>query len=123
MGAVKPMGAIREEKRMVQKQKRKRRSYGTGCVLERGKGLAIRWRERVLQPDGSIKEEMRYRTLGLVSRADANRILRDLIDGAAVPKAAPIAFSELANRWKAIVLPVRKYSTRKHHQDILDNKL
>ena len=32
-------------------------------------------------------------------------------------------FGEVAARWKTIVLPVRKYSTRKHHADILENKI
>jgi integrase len=108
---------------MADKQKRRRRNYGTGCVIERGKGLAIRWREKVLQPDGTIKEVMRCKALGLVSKTDANKALQELIASSTVPKVAPIKFSELANRWKSTVLPVRKYSTRKHHRDILDNKL
>jgi integrase len=108
---------------MAQKQKGKRRNYGTGCVIERGKGLAIRWREKVLQPDGTIKEVMRCKALGPVSRTEANRMLQEFIDAAAVPRTAPVSFEQLANRWKSIVLPVRKYSTRKHHQQILDNKL
>src|SRR3989442_1607076 len=108
---------------MAHKQKQKRRSYGTGCVIERGKGLAIRWREKVLQPDGTIKEVMRCKALGLVSKTEANKALQEFLDSSIIPKAAPITFSELAGRWKSTVLPVRKYSTRKHHRDILDNKL
>jgi integrase len=66
---------------------------------------------------------MRCKALGSVSKTEANKALQTLIDAAVVPKAAPVTFKELATRWKSIVLPVRKYSTRKHHQDILDNKL
>jgi integrase len=66
---------------------------------------------------------MRCKALGPVSRSEANRKLQGFIDGASVPKAAPISFEQLANRWRSIVLPIRKYSTRKHHQHILDSKL
>jgi hypothetical protein len=78
---------------MAQKQKGKRRNYGTGCAIERGKGLAIRWREKVLQPGGTIKEVMRCKALGLVSRSEANRTLQEFIDAAAVPKAAPVSLN------------------------------
>src|SRR5215472_11777061 len=82
---LKPMRPFKEEIRMAHKKKQKRRSYGTGCVIERGKGLAIRWREKVLQADGTIKEVMRCKALGLVSKTEANKVLQEFLDSSIIP--------------------------------------
>ena len=103
--------------------RKKKRTYGTGCILERRNGLAIRWREPVMMPDGSVKRVLRYETLGMVSRKEAARTLRERQAQSEVPKAAPVSFGELASAWKTSVLPMYKYSTRKHHGQILRTKL
>ena len=33
---------------------RRKRQYGSGCLLSKGKGWAIRWREIEIAPDGSM---------------------------------------------------------------------
>src|SRR5438128_11016752 len=48
-----------KETRMARKKKRP--SYGAGCVLQVGSGLAIRWRESAFDSDGTIKKVLRYK--------------------------------------------------------------
>src|ERR1051326_416010 len=40
--------------------RRPKRQYGTGCVLETEGGLAIRWREWEITPDGTKRRVQRY---------------------------------------------------------------
>ena len=54
---------------------RKKRQYGSGCLLKRGKGWAIRWREMEIAPDGTRKKVLRYETLGEVTRKQASNTL------------------------------------------------
>jgi integrase len=111
-----------KESRMA--KERKRRTYGAGCVIKEGKGLAIRWREAVICPEGKIERRLRYESLGDVSLRQANEELRKRIAGAGEPKQKPVTFREHAASWKTNVLPqYPKHSTRKHHSEILDNKL
>src|SRR6266705_336503 len=111
-------------KESLMARKKKRRSYGAGCVIQDGKGLAIRWRETVIDSDGTIKKVLRYKALGDVSLRDANEELRKQLAAASQPKQKPLTFTEFAASWKANVLPrYPKHSTRKHHAEILENKL
>jgi len=104
--------------------RKKKRSYGAGCVLYRGKGLAIRWRENVIGTDGNIRTVLRCKALGKISLREANEELRKYLAAAVQPKQKPLTFAEAAASWKANMLPhYPKHSTRKHHADILDNKL
>src|SRR5215831_1867311 len=114
---------MQEVNSMARKTKQKKRSYGTGTVIERGRGVTIGWREAILQDDGTIKRVMRWKALGPVSRTEANETLQALVDSGKTPRPGSKTFGEVAARWKTIVLPVRKYSTRKHHADILENKI
>src|SRR5262245_5682889 len=41
----------------------KRRQYGSGCLLKRGRGWAIRWRELEIAPDGTTRRALRYEAL------------------------------------------------------------
>jgi len=49
-----------------------RRQYGSGCLLRRGKGWAIRWREMEIAPDGTRRKVQRYEALGTVTRKQAS---------------------------------------------------
>ncbi len=104
--------------------RKKKRSYGAGCVMRVKTGLAIRWRERLDGPDGKYKMVLRYKALGKVSLHEATEELRRHLAAAAEPKQKPLTFSELSASWEANVLPhYPKHSTRKHHAEILKNKL
>jgi len=104
-------------------RKKGKRSYGTGAVIEKPNGLAIRWRERVLNPDGSIRSVLRYKALGLVSKKDANQALQDRSATCQTPRRGPITFQEFASVWKATVLPMYKYSTKKNYAEFLEKKV
>ena len=51
--------------------RQKRRQYGSGCLLKRGRGWAIRWREMEIAPDGTQQRVLRYESLGEVTRKEA----------------------------------------------------
>ena len=86
-----------------------RRPYGSGCLLKVKGGYAIRWRERQMLPDGSTKRMLRYKTLGDVSKKEANRILNEkMITGHVLRPTA--TFQELVSSWEDSVLPL--YNTQ-----------
>src|SRR5437016_2780616 len=53
-----------KESRMARKKKR---PYGSGCLIKTGKGWVLRWREMEFAPDGTKKKVLRFKTLGAVS--------------------------------------------------------
>jgi len=105
--------------------RKKKRQYGTGCLLPRGRRWAIRWREQEIASDGSVKRILRYENLGSISRTEAARILAQRIVQAGTPTKAPVrmTFCELAESWLAQVLPMYKHSTQKNHRHILAKHL
>jgi integrase len=103
----------------------RKRQYGSGCLIEKRKGWAIRWRELEIAPDGITKRVLRYERLGPMSRREASDILGQKL--AAASKKAPIrsrvTFRTLANEWQATVLPMYKRSTQKHRGFMLKKHL
>jgi hypothetical protein len=87
--------------------RKRKRQYGSGTVVQEGTGLAIRWREPVLMPDGSIEQRRRYQALGPVSRKEAARRLAEkLVEGGSQREPTPtVTFREHAARWIRDVLP------------------
>ena len=59
----------------IPRMTRRKRQYGTGCLLRRKGRWAIRWRKTEIGPDGTRKRGLRYETLGEMSRKQANDIL------------------------------------------------
>jgi integrase len=104
----------------------KRRQYGSGCLLKRGRGWAIRWREIEIAPDGKTRRWLRYEALGPISQAEARRILGRKVaenGNGRTPTRSRVAFETLAESWKATVLPTYKHSTQKNHRHIADKHL
>jgi hypothetical protein len=66
---------MQEVNSMARKTKQGKRSYGTGTVIERARGVTIGRREAILQADGTIKRVMRWKALGPVSRNVSKRNL------------------------------------------------
>src|SRR5262245_28695268 len=103
-------------------QKKRKRPYGSGCLLKVKTGWAIRWRE---QKDG--KRVMKYEALGDIPKLKASQILSDKVREASKRNAdrqeAPVSFNEHAARWEKDILPLYKFSTRKGHQWILNTHL
>jgi integrase len=105
---------------------RSKRQYGSGCLLKRGRGWAIRWREMEIAPDGTIKRVLRYEALGRVSRGEAGDLLAQRLAAAGNSKAptrSRVTFRTLASEWQAHVLPMYKHSTQKNHRHIVDKHL
>lgn len=100
---------------------RTKRQYGTGALLKRGKGWAIRWRERVIATDGQQSSVLRYENLGNVSKTEAGRTLALRVAQAGPPRIArpKTTFATLATDWQAQVVPMYKHSTQKNHTHIL----
>ena len=92
----------------------KRRQYGSGCLLKRGRGWAIRWRELQIAPDGTLKKALRYENLGEISRGEAADILALKVGVAAnskVPTRSRVRFRTIVEDWKTSVMPMYKHST------------
>lgn len=103
----------------------KRRQYGSGCLLKRGREWAIRWREREIAPDGTTRKRLRYETLGEVTRKLASDTLAQRMaegDNGKVTRSR-VTFRTLAAEWQAHVLPMYKHSTQKNHRHILEKHL
>ena len=96
---------------------RRKRQYGSGCLLRRKGGWAIRWRETEIEPDGTRKRVLRYETLVEMSRKQAKDILAQRVAAAStktITAPSTLTFRELAVQWQTTVLPMYKHSTRKH---------
>lgn len=95
---------------------RKKRQYGSGCLLKTGRGWVIRWREREIASDGTTKRVLRYETLGQMSRKEASDILAQKVAAASskAPARSRVVFRDLVSEWQATVLPMYKHSTQKH---------
>jgi integrase len=97
-----------------------RRPYGTGCILEEGRGHAIRWYEVVTGSDGKTRRVKRYEALGSVSRKKAGEILAERMrPQAPVREQITITFAEHGERWRTDILPMYKPSVRLGHGNIL----
>jgi hypothetical protein len=103
-----------------------RRQYGSGCLLKRGRGWAIRWRELEIAPDGKQRKVQRYEALGDVTRKQASDELAQRVaagSNPSKPARSRVAFRTLAAEWQAHVLPMYKHSTQKNHRHILEKHL
>ena len=110
----------------VSRMAQRKRQYGSGCLLEKGKGWAIRWRELEIAPDGTKKRVLRYETLGRMSHREASEILTQKMAAASrthAPTRSRVTFATLANEWQASVLPMYKHSTQKHRRFMLKKHL
>ena len=121
-------GLNREEptRGKVSRMAQRKRQYGSGCLLAKGKGWAIRWREMEIAPDGTKQRRLRYETLGSMSRREAADILAQKLAAAAGrkgPVRSRVTFRTLVNEWQATVVPMYKPSTQKNHRHIATKHL
>jgi hypothetical protein len=104
----------------VSRMARRKRQYGSGCLLSKGNGWAIRWREIEFAPNGTKQRVLRYETLGPMSRREAADVLAQKLAaaGRTGPIRSRVTFRTLVNEWQATVMPMYKPSTQKNHQHI-----
>lgn len=97
-----------------------------GCLLARGRGWAVRWRELEVAPDGTLRRVLRYETLEPMSRREATQILAQKLAAASdgsKPTRSRVTFATLATEWQETVLPMYKHSTQKHRRFMLKKHL
>jgi integrase len=108
----------------VSRMAQRKRQYGSGCLLKRGRGWAIRWRAIEIAPDGTTRRVLQYETLGEVSRREAAETLQQRLAASGKgPRRSNVLFSALVSNWKATVLPMYRFSTQKNHQHIATKHL
>ena len=111
-----------EKRKEISVARKTRRYYGSGCVIKRGKGFTIRWRETVVCSDGTKRTVYRCEALGAVSKKKANSVLSERVAAAQTEVRSLVTFKDLATSWKSTVLPFYKYSSREVREITL-NKL
>jgi hypothetical protein len=92
---------------------RSKRQYGSGCLLKRGRGWAIRWRESEIGPDGTLRRTLKYEALGEATRKQAQDTLAERVARGGTgkqPTQSRVLFQVLANEWRANVVPMYKHS-------------
>jgi len=105
---------------------RNKRQYGSGCLLRKGKGWAIRWRELEIAPDGKTRRVLRYESIGAVSSREASQALAQKLAAASAskrPARSHVTFRTLVSEWEASVLPMYKHSTQTHRRFMLKKHL
>ena len=111
-----------------------RRRYQTGCIFKRGKRRKVwvaRWREDVIQPDGSRGRMQRSVVLGLVSEIPTQRQAHALLEERLRPlnlglqgPQSTISFKAFAEGdWSTLILPTLKHSTRLGYRRVLGRHL
>jgi integrase len=108
--------------------KKRKRTWGTGSIVEEKLGLAIRWSETIIGKDGKNRRKWKYEFLGNVSRREAEDALIDRRSqsrraGPYEERTVP-TFEAHAARWERDVLPTyEKHSVRLGHGCILKKHL
>ena len=94
-----------------------RRRYQKGCLVKKGKNWVLRFREDMLNPDGTVGRIHRsvvlgaLRTKGEAQRA-ADACLRKINDGSREPQST-ITLNDFWNTYfEPEILPTLKYSTQ-----------
>jgi len=104
---------------------RTKRQYGSGAVLNRDRGWAIRWREHEFAPDGRKVGVLHYENLGEITKTEAARTLGLRVAQGGPPRIRrpQISFATLVSDWQVQVVPMYKHSTQKNHTHILAKHL
>ena len=123
----------RESGRIDGKDRMIRRCFQTGCLFKRGKRRktwVARWRELVIQPDGTTKRVLRSQVLGLVTelseREAHNRVgtlLRPINEGKYRPEATLTFGQFLRECWEPAVVPHLKPSSVHYYGKQIQNHL
>jgi len=115
----------RKSGRINGKDRMTRRSFQTGCLFKRGtrrKTWVARWRETVIQPDGTRRRVLRSEALGLVSNLsfrEAQQRLADLLrphnDGKHRPEGSQTFNQFLKECWEPAVVPLLKPTSVRYY--------
>ena len=110
-----------------------RHRFQRGCLIKRGKrnpAWVARWRETVIQPNGSICRVQRSAVIALVrdvaTRREAQALLESYLRELNLNKRrvqATLSFGEFAQKWEEAVLPTYRVSTRNFYHEVLHRHL
>jgi integrase len=111
-----------------------RRRYQVGCLFIRGKRRKVwvaRWREDVIQPDGTLGRVLRSEVLGPVSEITSRREARKLLDSRIRPinqgqyrPQSTIKFGAfVVEQFLPGVMPTFKFSTQRGYTSLLHKHL
>lgn len=123
-------GDTRKGGRVNGKESMTRRRYQEGCLFLRGRAgrkvWVARWREDMLQPNGTCKRMMRSQVLGSIARIPTKREARQLMHSLLRPVnqglrrvEATMTFGDFARKWEEAILPTYRVSTRNFYRNIL----
>src|SRR5215831_5071040 len=107
-----------------------RRRYQQGHLFKRGRRWVARFREMLIQPDGSTRTIQRSVVIASIrdvpTRGEARRILdsrlKQLTQG--LPRIQTIGtFADFAVKWEDTVLPTYRASTRQFYAGVLTRHL
>jgi hypothetical protein len=107
-----------------------RRRYQQGHLFKRGKRWVARFREMLIQPDGSSRSIQRSVVIASVrevpTRGEARRILdgrlKQLTEGS--PRIQTVGtFADFTVKWEDAVLPTYRASTRQFYAGVLRRHL
>jgi len=124
---------VERSERVNRKESMTRPRYQDGSLVVRGKRRKVwvlRWREDVLQPNGSVQRMQRAETLGPIStinRQSARAILRTKVEAQNLnqrrPQAAMPLKEFIAAEWKPSARLALKKSTVRYYNLILDRHI
>jgi integrase len=111
-----------------------RRRYQVGCLFIRGKKRKVwvaRWREDVIQPDGTLGRVLRSEVLGLVAQIPTRREARELLQtrltpinqGRHRPQSTMTFGAFVEEQFRTAVVPTLKFSTRRGYDSLLKKHL
>jgi integrase len=108
-----------------------RRGFQQGSLFQRGtrkKVWVARWREDVIQTDGTIRRVRVSQEIGPVAQFPSRRLamqvlslkLASINNGTAKPQSIRTFANFVTEDWAPVVLPTLKYATQKHYRYMLD---
>jgi integrase len=108
-----------------------RRRFQRGSLFQRGKRQKVwvaRWREDVINADGTMGRMRRSAVIGTVAEISTRRLamnalserLRLLNSGSQRPQAMRTLKDFVRKDWEPVVLPTLKYATQRHYKYVLN---
>jgi hypothetical protein len=100
-----------------------RRRYQKGCLFIRGKVWVARWREDLIEPDGTPRRKLRWEVLGPVSEIRSRREAQKFLDsrlrpinaGRQLPQST-ISFERFVREhWEPAVIPTLKPGSARYY--------
>jgi integrase len=112
--------------RVERKVSMARRRWQAGCIFKRSKNWILRYREDVLNPDGSIRRKHRSLVLGpLQTKSEAHRAAEAYLQPLNGNSRRPVAAISLTDFWQnhfaRDILPTLKKNTRLLYTNLFSN--